>query len=156
MANFNFNKVIIGGRLTEEPELKTTNDGVSVLTVQVAVNRRATKNNPESQADFFRVVMWREKAEFVSRFFHKGSSICVDGTLQTRSWTNQAGQKQFITEILANEVFFVDSKGENARASDYQNQTTGVAMSYASDSANQKNWANAKLEDLGDDEELPF
>lgn len=154
MANFNFNKVIIGGRLTEEPELKTTNDGVSVLTVQVAVNRRATKNNPESQADFFRVVMWREKAEFVSRFFHKGSSICVDGTLQTRSWTNQAGQKQFITEILANEIHFVDSKGENSRAADYQ--TAGVAMSYASDSANSKEWANAKLEYLSDDEELPF
>ena len=113
MANFNFNKVIIGGRLTADPELKTTSSGISVTTFSVAVNRKyQAKNAEDSQADFFHVTAWRQTAEFVTRYFHKASSICVVGTLQNRSWVAGNNVKQYRTEIVADEVFFVDAKGE--------------------------------------------
>ncbi|MCI8611053.1 MAG: single-stranded DNA-binding protein [Clostridiales bacterium] len=115
MANFNFNKVIIGGRLTADPELKTTSSGVSVTSFSVAVNRRfQAKNAEDTQTDFFNVTAWRQTAEFVTQYFHKASSICVVGTLQNRSWIDNNNVKQYRTEIVADEVFFVDSKGESA------------------------------------------
>lgn len=113
MANFNFNKVILGGRLTADPELKTTPSGVSVTTFTVAVNRRfADKQSGENTADFFNVQAWRQTAEFICRYFRKASSICVVGSLQTRSWVGQDGQKRFATEIVADEAYFVDAKSE--------------------------------------------
>ena len=115
MANFNFNKVIIGGRLTADPELKTTLSGISVTSFSVAVNRRfRAKSAEDAQADFFNVTAWRQTAEFVTRYFHKASSICVVGTLQNRSWIDNNNVKQYRTEIVADEVFFVDAKGEES------------------------------------------
>lgn len=111
MASFNFCKVIIGGRITAEPELKTTPSGISVTSFSVAVNRRSS-GNQESQADFFNVTAWRQTAEFVTKYFHKASSICIVGTLQNRTWTDQQGQKRFATDIVADEVHFVDAKSE--------------------------------------------
>lgn len=111
MASFNFCKVIIGGRLTCEPELKTTPSGIAVTSFSVAVNRRSS-GNQESQADFFNVTAWRQTAEFVTKYFHKASSICIVGTLQNRTWTDQQGQKRFATDIVADEVHFVDAKSE--------------------------------------------
>ena len=111
MASFNFCKVIIGGRLTCEPELKTTPSGVAVTSFSMAVNRRPS-GNQESQADFFNVTAWRQTAEFVTKYFHKASSICIVGTLQNRTWTDQQGQKRFATDIVADEVHFVDAKSE--------------------------------------------
>lgn len=114
MANFNFNKVILGGRLTAEPELKTTPSGVSVTSFTVAVSRSyGGKNGEKPPADFIPVTAWRQTAEFVTRYFHKASSICVVGTIQTRSWTDQNGQKRFATEVVADEAHFVDSKSES-------------------------------------------
>lgn len=113
MANFNFNKVIIGGRLTADPELKTTSTGVSVTSFSVAVNRSyRAKNAEDTQADFFNVTAWRQTAEFVTRYFHKASSICIVGSLQTRSWVDNNNVKQYRTEIVAEEAFFVDAKEE--------------------------------------------
>ena len=91
MANFNFNKVILGGRLTDNVELKQTGTGVSFVNFSIAVNRPYAKNNDASQqnVDFINIVAWRQRAEFVSRYFKKGSSICIVGSLQTRSWTDQ-------------------------------------------------------------------
>lgn len=111
MANFNFNKVIIGGRLTADPDLKTTPSGISVCSFVVAVNRRASGDR-EAAADFLNCTAWRQTAEFISRYFHKASSICVMGSIQTRSWVDQQGQKRFSTEIVADEAFFVDAKSE--------------------------------------------
>lgn len=112
MANFNFNKVILGGRLTADPELKTTPGGVSVTVFTVAVNRRSAKQ----PADFLNVIAWRQTAEFVTRYFRKASSICIVGSLQSRSWTDKNGVKQFATEIVADEVFFVDALRESPMA----------------------------------------
>ena len=90
MANFNLNKVILGGRLTAEPELKQTPSGVMVLSFSIAVNRAYRSKADDGQmgqqqADFINCVAWRERAEFIARYFHKGSSICVAGQIQTRT-----------------------------------------------------------------------
>jgi single-strand DNA-binding protein len=114
MANFSFNKVILGGRLTADPELKTTPSGASVTSFTVAVNRRfGAKAGEEAQADFFNVTAWRATAEFITKYFRKASSICIVGSIQTRSWTDQNGQKHYATEIVADEAYFVDAKGES-------------------------------------------
>lgn len=112
MANFNFNKVIIGGRLTADPELKTTQSGISVASFSIAVNRRYSTGAQKQETDFFNITAWRQTAEFVSRYFRKASSICVVGTLQNSSWTDQQGQKHYRTDIVADEIMFVDSKSE--------------------------------------------
>ena len=116
MANFNFNKTILGGRLIADPELKTTPTGVSVTSFTVAVNRRGKGKDGETQADFINVTTWRGLAEFITRHFRKGSSICVVGAIQTRSWTDPQGQKHYATEVVADEAYFVDSKGESVPA----------------------------------------
>lgn len=163
MANFNFNKVIIGGRLTGDPELKTTPSGVSVTSFSVAVNRRfGSKNGEEQQADFFTVTAWRQTAEFITRYFRKASSICIEGTLQTRNWVDQNGVKHYATEIVADNAYFVDAKSESPAAVQqaaamYAQPAT--APSYMpggySDGAYQ-NQAAPKFEEISDDEELPF
>lgn len=117
MSNFNFNKTILGGRLTADPELKTTPSGVSVTSFTVAVNRPGKGKDGKTQADFINVTAWRGLAEFITRHFRKGSSICVVGTIQTRSWTDPQGQKHYATEVVADEAYFVDSKGESVPAS---------------------------------------
>ena len=87
MANFNFNKVILGGRLTADPELKTTPSGVAVTTFNIAINRRCA----DKTAEFITVVAWRKTAEFITRYFRKASSICVVGVLETRSYVDKMG-----------------------------------------------------------------
>ena len=114
MANFNLNKVMLGGRLTADPELKQTQNGIQVASFSIAVNRRVRSNdNQQPNADFFNVTAWRATAEFVSRYFRKGSSIFVVGTLQNRSWTDQQGIKRYTTDIIADEIHFVDSRSES-------------------------------------------
>lgn len=115
MSNLNFNKVIMGGRLTADVELKTTQSGVFVCTFSVAVNRKATKD-AEPKADFFNCVAWRNTAEFVSKYFKKGSSILVIGNLQNRSWTDNYGIKRYATDVVVDEVHFVDSKSDGGSA----------------------------------------
>ena len=118
MANFNLNKVILGGRLTDNPELKTTPSGISVCSFTIAVNRKFAKDG-EQTTDFINVVAWRQTAEFISKYFSKGASICIVGSIQTRSYTTNDGSKRYITEVQADEAMFVDSKTEvdNARFS---------------------------------------
>lgn len=144
MANFNFNEVILGGRLTADPELKTTQSGVSVTTITVAVNRRNAKEGGE-KADFFNVTAWRGTAEFITKYFRKGSSICIRGELQNRSWEKD-GQKFYATEIVATEALFVDSKDEghiSVNVAPEVRVTTTPAVQQG-------------FEEIGDDEELPF
>ena len=182
MANFNFNKVILGGRLTADPELKTTPTGVSVTSFTIAVNRRA-RNNEETPADFFSVTAWRNTAEFITRYFRKASSICVMGSIQTRTWIDQLLIETVTTEIVADEAFFVDAKSESplavqqAAAMYSQNaygQGAPMGQSYMPDNygsyggqpasvpvsapAN-SGYAAApapKFEEIADDDELPF
>jgi single-strand DNA-binding protein len=148
MANFNFNKVMLGGRLTAKPELKQTLGGIPVCSFSMAVNRRA-RAGEQAIADFFNVSAWRGTAEFVCKHFDKGSSIFVVGTLQNRSWTDQSGVKRYATDVIADEVSFVDSRSENATA---QADQAGayVPAAYTAPAA------APSFEDVGRDEDLPF
>lgn len=165
MANFNFNKVILGGRMTADPELKQTPSGVVVTTFTVAVNRRfGGKNEGEAQADFFNVTAWRQTAEFITRYFRKASSICVMGSLQTRSWVDKDGQKRYATEIVADEAYFVDAKAEMpiavqpAALAAMAQQTAPAQGTYIPDAYKQApaQAVPAKMEELAADDELPF
>lgn len=116
MASFNFNKVILGGRLTADPELKTTQTGTPVLSFTIAVNRRRAKDG-DQQSDFINCVAWDKRAELISKHFHKGSCICLVGELQVRKWQDSNGGNRYSTEVLVSEVNFVDSKSESATPS---------------------------------------
>ena len=153
MANFNFNKVILGGRLTADPELKQTQSGIAVVSFSIAVNRRYSKNAAQqSETDFFNVTAWRQTAEFVSRYFKKGSSICVVGTIQNSTWTDQQNVKHYRTEIVADEVMFVDSRAESA------NSFGGDADSFgaATPSFSTPEGTAPKFEEIKTDDDLPF
>ena len=154
MANFNFNKVILGGRLTADPELKTTQSGIAVVSFSVAVNRRYTKNSAQqSETDFFNVTAWRQTAEFVSRYFQKGSSICVVGTIQNSTWTDQQGAKHYRTDIVVDEVMFVDSRSEsgNSFGGDDSDAFGGSTPSFSTPAG-----ATPKFEEIKTDDDLPF
>lgn len=110
MANFNFNKVFLGGRLTGDPELRTTPSGVSVVSFTIAVNRRGAKED-QQQADFIAVTAWKQTAEFINKYFRKASSICIEGSIQTRTYMDKNNVRQYRTDVVANDVTFVDSKG---------------------------------------------
>ncbi len=149
MANFNFNKVMLGGRLTADPESRQTESGISVTRFTVAVNRRYNKDSSQQQADFLNVTAWRQTAEFVSKFFKKGSSIFVVGTIQNRSWTDNDGNKRYATDIVADEVSFVDSRNENPAAGQYTPDS--YEPSFSSPAADAP-----KFEEIKDDDDLPF
>lgn len=149
MANFNFNKVILGGRLTADPELKQTQNGIAVVSFSIAVNRRYNKDAQQNETDFFNVTAWRQTAEFVSRYFKKGSSICVVGTLQNRSWVDQQNTKHYRTDIVADEVMFVDSRSESSAS--FGGDSFAAAPSFASTSD-----VAPKFEKIKTDDDLPF
>lgn len=148
MANFNFNKVILGGRMTADPELKQTQSGVPVCSFSLAINRRFAREGEQQQADFFNVTAWRSTAEFVARYFKKGSSICVVGSLQNRSWTDQQGQKRYATDVIADEVNFVDSKNDS-QGTETANTDTYMPYSFTTPQA-------ANFEEVAPDDDLPF
>lgn len=133
MANLNLNKVILGGRLTADPELKQTTSGISVCSFSIAVNRRFQREG-EQTADFINCQAWRSTAEFISKYFGKGSSICVVGSIQTRSWTDNNGQKRYATEVVVDEAMFVDSKND-AQQAEASNPTSYTPDAYKSQQA---------------------
>lgn len=156
MANFNLNKVILGGRLTSDPELKQTASGIPVCSFSVAVNRRVSGEG-EQKVDFINVIAWRNQAEFLCRYFRKGISVCIIGAIQTRSWTDQNNQKRTAVEVVAEEVNFVDSKGEisssvaTSDAPKVNTPATYIPDAYKANSANQ-----ASFELVPQDDDLPF
>ena len=103
------NKALLVGRLTREPELKTTGSGTSVCTFSLAVQRKYKNADGEYEADFINCVAWRNQAEFLAKFFNKGSMVGIVGSIQTRNYEKN-GQRVYITEVVADEVEFVGSK----------------------------------------------
>lgn len=137
MANFNFNKVILGGRISTDVELKSTNNGTLFTQFSLAVNRKPNKEG-KAETDFISCVAWRNTAEFISKFFKKGSSICVVGTIQTRIWEDKNNQKRYVTEVVVDEANFVDSKADNQPVQSQPAQS------------------QPQFEELDDDKDLPF
>ncbi len=108
-----YNRAILMGRLTRDPELKTTTSGINVCSFSIAVDRRYQTKGEERKADFFNIVAWRQQAEFVTRYFKKGNMILVEGELQTRQYTNKDGVNVNVTEIVADQISFTGSKSES-------------------------------------------
>lgn len=107
------NKAILMGRLTKDPELRTTSNNVSVCSFTVAVDRRFKNAQGERETDFIPVVCWRNTADFVARWFSKGQRIALVGSIQVRHWDDENGKRNFMTEVVADEVYFADSKSGN-------------------------------------------
>ncbi len=104
------NKVILLGRLTRDPEIRYSQNQVAVTRFSVAVNRRFSKPGEERQADFFNCVCFRSTAEFVSKYFVKGQQLALVGSLQSRKWEDETGKSHTVIEVVADEVYFADSK----------------------------------------------
>ncbi len=106
------NKVELLGRLTRDPELRTTSNGISVLSFSIAVDRRFKNKDGEKEVDFINCVAWRQTAEFISKYFTKGKMIAVCGTLQTRTWEEQDGKKRYAMDVLVEEAYFAGSSND--------------------------------------------
>ena len=107
------NKVILMGRLTRDPEVRyTQTNNTLVASFSLAVNRRFARAGEERQADFINVVAWSKTGEFCSKYFKKGQQVGVIGRIQTRNWDDEQGQKHYVTEVIAEEAYFADSKRE--------------------------------------------
>ncbi len=145
----NFNKAMISGRITRDPELKTTQTGLSVVTFTVAVNRR-TRSGEQSAADFIDVVAWRNTAEFVCKYFKKGSAIFVVGQIQVRNWTDNNNVSRKTFEIIADEVHFAESKRDNAENG--ANEFISAPFEKKDDSAPVPDFQEL----IEDDDKLPF
>jgi single-strand DNA-binding protein len=105
------NKVILMGRLTRDPEVRyTQTNNTLVASFSLAVNRRFARQGEERSADFINIVAWNKTGEFCSKYFKKGQQVAVIGRLQTRTWDDEQGQKHYVTEVVAEEVYFADSK----------------------------------------------
>ena len=113
MATLQLNEVRLCGRLTADVELKQTQNGTPVCSFSLAINRRVAKDKPQ-EADFIDCVAWRGTAEFISKYFKKGSSLYISGSLQKRYWTDNNGQKRYVTEVIVEKAKFVDGKSEEA------------------------------------------
>lgn len=105
------NKVVLMGRLTRDPEVRATQSNTAVCSFSLAVNRRF-KQEGQPDADFINVTAWAKTAEFVSKYFTKGQQVAVIGRIQTRNYDDKDGKKVFVTEVVAEEVYFADSKKE--------------------------------------------
>ncbi len=122
------NRVILMGRLVSDPELKTTSNGISVTSVRLAVDRNYVKSGEERKADFFDIVCWRSTAEFVCRYFGKGSLIAVEGQLQSRTYQAKDGTNRYVVEVVADNVSFTGERRENSGQTGY-NQTYNQSYS---------------------------
>ena len=106
------NKTVLMGRLTKAPEVRYTQNNTPVAQFTLAVNRRFVKEGEERQADFINIVAWSKTAEFVSKYFNKGQQVGVIGRIQTRTWDDENGLKHYVTEVVAEEVYFAGEKKE--------------------------------------------
>ena len=138
------NKVILGGRLTSDPELKQSTNGLSVCSFSIAVDRKFSKGE-EKGCDFINIVAWRQTAEFVSKYFKKGNPIIVVGELQTRSYEDKQKNKRTVTEVIADEVSFAGNK---------ESSTEAKNEPYVPSAYSTQNSQN--FEDIPNEEGLPF
>ena len=139
------NKIVVMGRCVKDPELRTTQSGTSVCTVNVAVDRDYAKDGASDKTDFFTVVAWRQTGEFLSKYFKRGSLIVVVGAMQSRKWEDKNGNKRTDWEINAEHIYFGGSKKDNNDSSFQPPQAQNVsAVDFE------------ELDDSDSDETLPF
>ena len=138
------NKVILMGRLTKDPEVRyTQTNNTLVASFPLAVNRRFARQGEERQADFINIVAWSKTGEFCSKYFKKGQQVGIIGRIQTRNWEDENQQRHYVTEVVAEEAYFADSKKDSDGSSSFTN-TFGNSVSEASEFA------------VSDEDDLPF
>lgn len=155
------NVIAIVGRLVADPELRTTPAGLSVCRFRIACDRSYVQQGQERQADFIDIVAWRQRAEFVSQYFQKGSMIAIEGSLQTRQYQDKQGSKRTAVEVVANNISFVSAKRQDGqRAPSYEQQTTShVQQAKAAQNAPQPAYTQGSMDDfavINDNDDLPF
>jgi single-strand DNA-binding protein len=144
------NKVILMGRLTKDPELRyTSGNNTAVASFTIAVNRRGAKEG-QPQADFINIVAWTKTAEFCGKYFTKGLQVVVVGRLQTRTWDDNEGKRHYVTEVVADETYFADSKKGSG---DTGNSAGGSAPRTYSDAPSA---SGDGFYPMDEDDELPF
>lgn len=141
----NLNKVMLIGRLAADPELRRTQNDLAVTSFSVAVNRPYRKDQAQQAADFIDVVAWRNQAEFVTKYFKKGSAIFVSGSLQVRPWKDKDGNNRRSVEVVADDIQFVDSKKDSGAAPAAPAGTPSFSTGAPSD-----------FEEMTGEDELPF
>ncbi len=143
------NKVILMGRLTRDPEVRyTQTNNTLVASFSLAVNRRFTREGDTQTADFINISAWAKTGEFVSKYFKKGQQVAVVGRIQTRSWEDQQGQKRYATDVVAEEVYFADSKRSDSDSNNFED-------TFGAESTNTNSGETSDFEvSSGDD--LPF
>lgn len=150
------NVVAIMGRLVADPELRTTTQGHSVCSFRIACDRSYVQQGQERQADFIDIVAWRQQADFVSKYFQKGSMIAVDGRLQTRQYQDKQGSKRTAVEVVANNISFAGAKRQDGQnAPSYEQQTA----SHVEQAKAQTGFAQGSADDfavINDNDDLPF
>ena len=139
------NKVILMGRFTRDPELRSTPQGTSTCAFSIAVDRNFVRQGEERKADFINCVAWRQTAEFISKYFKKGSLVALEGSIQTRSWDDNEGKKRYATEVIVNQVYFAESKRDS--------QSDMIEDSYSS---NDFGSLPEPISPMGTDDDLPF
>ena len=120
------NKVVLIGRLTKDPELRCTSSNIPTVTFSLAVNRPFQNQNGVREADFINIVMWRKQAETAKKYLSKGSLIAVDGRIQTRNYDGTDGKKVYVTEVVADNFEFLESKGQRANMTSDENMDSFV------------------------------
>ncbi len=146
------NKIILMGRLTRDPELRRTGSGTAVTSFSLAVDRDFKSQSGEKETDFIDIVAWRSTAEFVSKYFSKGRMAVVEGRLQIRDWTDKDGGKRRSAEVVADNVYFGDSKRDSGDNSSYSS-----APAYTSAASGSYSAGGSDFAEIGEDDgELPF
>lgn len=150
-----FNKAILMGRICNALELKTTANGIAVVSFRIAVDRSYQAKGEEKKTDFFNIVAWRTTAEFVSKYFSKGKMILVEGELQTRQYVDKNGSTQNVVELVAGSVHFTGEKKEQTQemAQNTNNTSQGNPTTYGNPVVNPD---NADFEETSSDDDYPF
>ena len=156
------NVVAIMGRLVADPELRTTQSGINVVSFRIACDRNFARQGEQRQADFIDIVAWRSQAEFVSKYFQKGSLIAIEGSLQTRQYQDKNGNNRTAVEVVANNISFAGPKSNNQGGGSYQNaapsyQNAAPARPAAVEAAPSYSAGNADdFAVIDDSDDLPF
>lgn len=153
------NVVALVGRMVADPELRTTTTGTSTCTFRIAVDRNFVRQGEERKADFIDVVVWRQTADFVCRYFKKGSWIAVNGSLQTRTYDDKNGNKRYVVEVIADNVSFAGNAGANASGGAQSAAPAVQGYARPSAPAQPESYASGTADDfavIDDNEDLPF
>ena len=155
------NVVAIMGRLVADPELRTTTQGTNVCSFRIACDRNFARQGEQRQADFIDIVAWRQQAEFVSKYFQKGSLIAIEGSLQSRQYQDKNGNNRTAVEVVANNISFAGAKtADKPTAASYEQQTRNHAQqAKAAQNAPQPAYTQGSMDDfsvINDTDDQPF